>query len=299
MPKLTFPGDKVVDIEFGEKAHSYVIAHKLADGTFSDYRPTHGITTPLSGEHGVVPKPFLKPWAAKLGVYAALDWAYKNPHMQDTVNEMFVDLEQELDKEKPWQFRKKYSKWLTPLKTTYKTASDHGKEQGTWLHSAIELYYKSDRKELPILTEDVVPMWSSFIEFDNYYKPKPDPDGLEFFVYSMMFGYSGQGDFKGEINGKWCIGDWKTTTRGSHSPDGISYDYFIQLGGLAQAEWERTGKWPDDVFIANFDKKGGEPKVLFASDLGMSPQDCAKAYIVCFNAYHVIKEVDYKFHKKG
>ena len=41
-----------------------------------------------------------------------------------------------------------------------------------------------------------------------------------------------------------------------------------------------------DGVLANFDKKGGEPRVMWASDFGMSPQDCAKAYISCFNTFN-------------
>ncbi len=59
MAILAFPGEREVQVEFDETAHSYVIAHKLADGEFSDFRPTHGITAPLV----VVPKLFLKKWA--------------------------------------------------------------------------------------------------------------------------------------------------------------------------------------------------------------------------------------------
>jgi hypothetical protein len=59
--------------------------------------------------------------------------------------------------------------------------------------------------------------------------------------------------------------------------DGISVEYFFQLGGLAQAEFERTGEWVDDLFVANFSKEGGEPRVIFASEFGMSPQ----AYAGC------------------
>ena len=141
-------------------------------------------------------------------------------------------------------------------------------------------------------------MWQSFIEFDNYYKPKPDDDGLEFIVYSLSFGYSGQGDFRGIMNGKKVILDWKTTNRSYQNKEGITVDYFFQLGGLAYAEYERTGKWVDDLGAVNFPKEGGNFAIVWASDFGMSPQDCAKAYISCFNTYHMIETWDYKYSKK-
>jgi hypothetical protein len=302
MQTITFPNGQAVQVDFDEQAHSYVVGHQLADGAFSDWRPTHGITAPLV----VTPKPFLVPWGAKEGVHALLEHFYKQPATVEKLPQFFVDLEAyennvRNDAGKPvmsyYRFNKAYP-WYKECKAAYKVKSQEGKELGTWLHSAIENFYRSGRKTLPIITPDVEGMWESFTQFDNYYKPIPDADGLEFLVYSLMFGYSGQGDFRGRMSGKYCIGDWKSTNRSQSNPDGIDVDYFFQLGGLAQAEFERTGKWVEDVFAANFDKKGEEPRVIWASDFGASPQDCAKGYVSCFNNYHTIETWDYRFRKR-
>ena len=299
---LTFPNGQEVDVVFDEKAHTYNVAHKLADGQFSDYRPTHGITAPLA----VVPKAFLTPWGAKVGVEALLEYQVGQPMDSAFLTEFFADKKafddnERLEDGKPvmsyYKFSKKYP-WFSKVKGAYKVKSKEGQEAGTWLHKAVEDFYRSDRKNLPILTPEVQPVWDSFIMFDNFFKPKADADGLEFLVYSLLFGYSGQGDFRGTMSGKTCIGDWKTTNRSQQNQDGISTEYFFQLGGLAQAEFERTGVWVDDLFAANFDKLGGEPRVAWASEFGMSPQDCARAYVSCFNTYHMIETWDYKFKKK-
>lgn len=302
MPELKFPNGQVVDVQFDDVAHSYVVAHKLADGKFSDYRPIHGATAPLE----VVPKPYLVPWGSKMGVEALVEIFHNNPGLVEQLPQFYID-KQAMDdnlrdeKDKPvmssYKFKKLYP-WFSDAKSAYKEKSKEGKESGSWLHSAIEDFYRSNRKTQPILDEATKPMWDSFTMFDNFFKPKPDEDGLEFLVYSLMFGYSGQGDFRGTMAGKTCIGDWKSTNRSYSNPDGISVEYFFQVGGLAQAEFERAGKWVDDLFIANFDKKGGEPRVIWASEFGMSPQDCARAYISCFNNYHTIKDWDYKFSKR-
>jgi hypothetical protein len=299
---LTFPSGQQVDVVFDDVAHSYAVAHKLSDGNYSDYRPTHGITAPLA----VVPKPFLTPWGAKVGVEALLEYIRDNPMSPEYLEEFWTDKTDhdlktlDINGKKImtyYKFAKKYP-WFSKVKGAYKEKSKEGKELGTWLHSAIETFYKSGRKDLPYIDETTQGMWDSFTMFDNYFKPVADPDGLEFLVYSLMFGYSGQGDFRGTMNGKWCIGDWKSTNRSDFNADGISTEYFFQLGGLAQAEFERTGKWVDDLFAANFDKLGEDPVVIWASDFGMSPQDCARAYISCFNNYHMIETWDYKFKKR-
>jgi hypothetical protein len=300
MAELTYPGGQTVEVVFDEVAHSYVVRHKLSDGQWSDYRPTHGATTPLE----VVPKPFLVPWGSKLGAEGVLEQILIEPSIVTNIATFFHDKELmennvRLDNGKPAMSTYKFDKlypWFKKAKAYYKEKSTEGKELGTWLHKAIERYYLTGRTELPIITEETQGMWDSFTQFDNFFKPKYER--LEFLVYSLMFGYSGQGDFIGHMNGKYCIGDWKSTNRSYSNPDGISVEYFFQVGGLAQAEFERTGKWVDDLFVANFDKEGGEPRVIWASEFGASPQDCARAYISCFNNYHTIKEWDYKFSKR-
>lgn len=301
MTEITFPDGHVVAIEFDDTQHSYVIAHKQTDGTFGDWRPTTGVTTPLD----VVPKPFLTPWGAKEGVEATLQLFYTNPALVDSLEQFFIDLEDYKNKtrvdNKPvmsyYRFNKTYP-WFKKVKGAYKDKSKEGQELGTWIHKAIENYYLSNRKELPVVTPDVEGMWQSFLEFDNFFKPIPDEDGLEFFVYSRNYGYSGQGDYRGMINGKYTILDWKSTNRSDSNLDGISVEYFYQLGGLAQAEFERTGKWVDDLGAVNIDKKGEPARVVFASEFGMSPQDAAKAYISHFNTHHVNNFWELKFKRR-
>jgi hypothetical protein len=300
MRTLTFPGGQVVKVDFDDIQHSYVVSHKLFDDEWTDWRPTTGVTTPLSR---VVVHDFIKPWVAKEVCIAALAYARDNPAILEDLADLEQDTLDYTDKVKGldgktkmtyYKYNKKYP-FLKEIKKAPDNKSNESKELGTWLHSAIEEYYKSGRKTKPINTAFTQGMWDSFIQFDNYFKPVPDPDGLEFLVYSLSHGYSGQGDFRGQIFKGHVIGDWKSTSRSSANPDGISVEYFYQVGGLAQAEYERTGEWVDDLFIANFDKKGEEPITIFASDCGFSPQDCAKYYVSCYNNYHVQQWAERKF----
>ena len=87
MPELKFPGGQVVSVEFDDVAHSYVIAHKLADGQFTDTRPTHGATAPLE----VVPKPFLTPWGAKMGVEAMVEIFHDQPQIVEQLPQFYID----------------------------------------------------------------------------------------------------------------------------------------------------------------------------------------------------------------
>lgn len=306
MALLTFPNGQVVQVEFDDAQHTYQVAMKLPDGSFTDFRPTHGITAPLA----TVPKPYLKKWAAKMAVNATLTYFVDHPETVDKLPQFFIDMKAMDDEERYinekgkdcpvmsyYRFTKTYP-WYREVKAAADTKSKDAMEIGTWFHASVEDFYNSKRKKLPVITDNVEGLWDSFLQFDNFFKPVPDEDGLEFLVYSLLFGWSGQGDFRGKMSGKRCIGDYKTSNRSSQNEDGISVEYFFQLGGLAQAEFERTGEWVDDLFVANFPKEGGEPRVVFASEFGMSPQDCARAYISHFHTYHIGQDWEYKYKQR-
>lgn len=298
MVEIKYRDGYAVRIEFGEKEHSYNVSHQFEDGTWTGFTPTHGVTTPLTK---TVDKPFLAPWIAKMtaqeAVQAMADYDLDAQKAEEFIKDLF-DLENEtLDARgrkvmTQYRFRGKYP-WFTEIKQAYKNASAAGKEAGTWLHKAVEEYHLSGRKTVPTLTPETEGMWNSFIKFDNLHKPKVEES--EFIVYSRIYNYSGMGDVKGTMNGKTFIGDYKTTNRSEFSKMGISYDNFYQLGGLAQAEFERTGEWPDDVCIINIDKGGEDPIVVWGSDWGMSPEELARRYIAHLVAYKCQVADEYKF----
>lgn len=317
MQTLEFPGGELVQIDFDHEGHSYQVRQQIFDDQWTNWRPTTGVTTPLSK---TVVHEFIKPWVAKEVSIAALCYARDHPNVIDEINDLEADTEAyskgftaEDDVLKPngkvdikkgsklmtyYRYNKKYP-YLKEIKAAPDLKSTEGKELGTWIHAAIEEFYKSDRKTLPINTAFTQGMWDSFQQFDNYYKPVPDKDGLEFFVYSLRFGYSGQGDFRGSMfNGNGIL-DWKSTNRSPQNPDGITVEYFYQLGGLAYAEYERTNKWPDFLGAVNLDKNGGEPIVILSTDFNLSVKDAAMAYISHYNTFKVHDFTELKFKRRS
>lgn len=294
MTELTYPDGSVFGIDFADVGHAYNVCVKTKDGSWTQPVPTHGVTTPLSK---TVDKPFIAPWVAKISVHEVLAWCYNNPSRLAEVPQMFADLERMEAKDKSmtyYKFTKTYP-WLKNLKATYKNSAQEGRDDGDWFHHTVQKFLNDGTN--PTTDPKTALMWKSFIEFYNFYKPKTD--STEFLVYSRTWGYSGAGDWRGEINGKYVILDWKTTNRSDSNKDGISFDNFYQLGGLAQAEYERTGKWVDDVGIVNIDKEGGEAVIIMGSDWGMSPEECAKRYITHLAAYKQQVSDDYKFGKRN
>jgi hypothetical protein len=80
MAELTFPVVRLSTSSLTTPTHSYQKRIQLDNGTFSDFRPTHGITAPLI----TVPKPYLKRWAAKMSVNATLKYFLENPETGGT-----------------------------------------------------------------------------------------------------------------------------------------------------------------------------------------------------------------------
>lgn len=296
--ELKYPNGDVFHVEFGEKEHTYLIKKQFPDGTWTSEWPTHGVTTPLSNTY---PKHFIKPWVAKetalAAIQAMVDGEVKNPEqfLQDNFDFENKVLDPNTGKPKiTYYHMRKHYPWYAEIKKAADYKGQAGRDSGDWLHKAAEEFHKSNRKTVPTkIAPEHQGMWDAFIKFDNLYKPKFD--GIEFIVYSPSFGYAGMGDVRGEMMGKTVIGDYKTTNRNDSNPIGVSVDYFYQLGGLAQAEFERTGKWVDDVFIVNIDKEGGDPIVVWGSDWGMTPQELASRYLAHLVPYKCQVADDYKF----
>lgn len=116
---------------------------------------------------------------------------------------------------------------------------------------------------------------------------KPVLIGAEDLVYSVEHNICGTFDALIMIDGKRVLCDWKTsnasTSKEAAMPEGINYQYFVQSAIYAMA-WEEMGNLPaDDLMIVSCRKDGGFTP-LFASDLGLTVEDCmnwAKATIVC------------------
>lgn len=288
---------------FSGPGHNYQVSTMFEDGTWSEPVPTHGVTTPLDR---TVSKPFIKPWVAKVTSRVALETI---KDMGLTVAELSEFLQKLDDFENEvvdpatgrtkvtYYHMKKHYPWYFEIKQAADRAAEDGKTAGTWLHENIQKFYESDRKHEPLLDPSTRGMWESFLKFDNMYKPKMGRS--EFMVYSANFHYSGTADGEGVMSGKKFICDYKSTNRSKQNPMGITYENFYQLGGLAQAEFERTGEWPDDVCIINISKEGDDPIVLWASDWGMSPKELARRYIAANLVPYKNQVADeYKFMKE-
>jgi hypothetical protein len=152
----------------------------------------------------------------------------------------------------------------------YLTKSDKGKDVGTEVHKAIELYLGG--KPYPLgnqlygLSKEAFGAYEAFKNWFNLVKPKVL--ATEQIIYSKQCDYAGTYDALLEIDGQVVLCDVKTTNASRTAPLGIYPEYFLQLGAYALAHHEENPEQQiDDVMIIRVGKDG-VLNTLRASELG-------------------------------
>lgn len=135
-------------------------------------------------------------------------------------------------------------------------------------------------------TEKAELAFSKFVEW--WASEKPELIGAEELIYSKRFHVGGTFDGLIRVNDKLVLADWKTSNASQSldaaMPEGINYQYFIQSAIYAMAWEEMGGDKIDDLLIVSCRKDGGFT-ALYASDLGLTIEDCinwVRAVIVCY-----------------
>lgn len=157
-------------------------------------------------------------------------------------------------------------------------------------------------EEAPVEIEQAQAAFNNFITW--WEAVKPELHGTEEIVYSKEHNICGTFDAILTIDGKRILCDFKTTnasaSKEAASPEGIYYEYFVQLGIYAMALREmhqRTTEWKggtrteydmdhsiEDFLLVSCRKDGGF-STIYASELGLTVEDCidwAKAVITCY-----------------
>jgi hypothetical protein len=121
--------------------------------------------------------------------------------------------------------------------------------------------------------------------------------GAEDLIYSKKYHVCGTFDGLLRVPGKGVVlADWKTSNASQSVQasmlEGINYQYFIQSAIYAMT-WEEMGREHiDDLAIVSCRKDGGFT-VVYASDLGLSMEDCynwVRAVIICSKMMNHTKE---------
>lgn len=299
-----------IRLEYKDKAHRYYVSELEADGSWSKPRSTKGVTTMMDN---VLEKKGLMTWPMGLALRELFGFYDFTNDQGDRLtgfskgvgtmwrgDEIDVEINKEngieliLSAHKAWQRRKQT-----------------GADIGSIVHEAIENYVKGlpfsitveqykigqefetleaeaewDAKA-QVEVDQAVQAFGKFTEWWDMTKPKLL--GAEAQVYSREMKFSGTFDLIYELDGKRILGDNKTsnasTSKEAAAPEGVYYSYFIQ-GGLYALALQEMGEPPiDDLSIISC-RKDGNFNVIYASELGLSVQDCmdwGAAVVLCYN----------------
>ena len=139
----------------------------------------------------------------------------------------------------------------------------------------------------------------SFNAFVKWYRQQSSikPLGVEQIVYSKKHDVAGTFDCLLEIDGKTVLCDLKTTNPSRDAPLGVYPEMFLQLGAYAQMYKEESGKEPHDLAIINASKTG-ELNVVYASELGLSVQDCIDAWVRVLDTWKFLRPLSRKLKER-
>ncbi len=205
------------------------------------------------------------------------------------------------------------------LIATVKSASDawqrkqkKGADIGSVVHDAIEHYIKNQEFDIEenylwtikesefeseVLREkamiemplEVEQAKKAFLQFQLWWdKSSPTLHSAEDILYSLEHNICGTYDADLTIDGKRITADWKTSNASTSveaaAPEGVYYSYFVQLGiyELMRREMELP---PADDLLTVSARKDGSFSLVYASELGLSVQDCldwAECVIKCY-----------------
>jgi hypothetical protein len=182
-----------------------VTAPKLATSTPSGRVYTH----PVTGEQvpsvttviGVLDKPALVPWAAKMAAeYADKQWAL----LSELSSMERIEL----------------------IKGAHKRRSATAADLGTAVHDAVDAWCTG--RPMPRWEDGVAEFMDQFVDFLEHRKPRFLMN--EVTVWNRTVGYAGTFDWLADINGRVTLGDTKTGK-------GVYGEVALQLTALARAEF--------------------------------------------------------------
>lgn len=234
-----------VQLRFNEDSHRYDVS--LDDG--KTWAKKYGVTTIMSA---VLAKPGLALWPMNMAV--------SHLKVQDPTTGWTTE------------------EWTALLETASKAhtvRSDKGKDTGTIVHKAIENYLTGEPFVDDLTPESAESFYGWLLWFEGQEFALED---IECVLYSKKHDYCGTADAILMTKDKLILADWKTNSPSRYAPKGVYPEMFIQLGAYAEAYTEETGNKLDDLMIGNAGKTG-KFNAVYASEVGLSVQDCIDAWL--------------------
>lgn len=179
--------------------------------------------------------------------------------------------------------------------------SDRGKDIGTMVHKAVEVYVRSqDASEAlqaalgvaegEVAKEDRKAIEKAFNTFKDFWDSlHATVIDVERPVYSRGLNYAGTCDLIAEINGRRYLIDLKTTNSSKKAPLGVYSEYFMQLGAYSYAYKEETGTLMDDLAVIRVSKEG-VLSVVTATDMKIEVGACERMFAYAVRVHDWLEE---------
>lgn len=251
VPTRTFEkynGSIVIDFyeKYGRNSHTY-IRRDNGEWLKSVTRAT-----------GILDKPALIPWACKMMAEKLVTIATEKGKLATTD----IDL----------------------AKGAWREKRDNSADKGTAIHDLLSRYinYKLGKeKEMPDMPKDeqIMNAYLAFRDWEATHKVKFI--ATEVLVYSKKYNFVGTLDCIAEVDGEYCLIDFK-------SGNGIYWDMVLQVSGYGIAHEEETSKKFDRCWIVRFGKDTAE---FQAKDFIIKPE-FNKAFLSCHYLSSIQQDIE-------
>ena len=252
---ITYPDGEEVDLLFDRRLHSYKVGEVMVPSA----------TKVL----GVIAKPALVPWALKMGV----EWLQEK---------MFKDEESSENGTQVYKSPLSFDSIIKGVKSAHRQTSTSAINIGTithdWVEEAINFHIKGGViPELPTQEEALnsIDAFKSWVQENDI-----EWISAEEKLYHRKHKYAGTVDALANINGEYCVIDWKTSKA-------VYPEYHLQVAAYAKAVEDMYEKKVDATYILRCDKVTGRFEAVRSTDIAKN----FRAFLAALTLYKRLKEI--------
>ena len=252
---ITYPDGETVDLLFDRRLHSYKIEDEIVPSA----------TKVLD----VISKPALVPWALKVGV----GWLENN---------IFHDEESSSQKTNVYKSQMGLDAIIKGIKSAYRKKSHSALNIGSVTHDWVEdaINWKLNGGEIPKL-----PTQEEALNSIDAFKSWVGENNVEWIsseekLYNRKYKYAGTVDARANINGEYCVIDWKTSKA-------VYPEYHLQVAAYAKAAEDMYEDKVDATYILRCDKATGRFEAVRSTEI----EENFRAFVAALTLYRRLKEI--------
>ena len=253
--QIEYPNGESVELLFDKRLHSYKVGEVIVPSA----------TRVLD----IIAKPALVPWALKVGV----GWLEKN---------IFHDEKSSSKKTNVYKSAMGLDSIIKGIKSAYRSNSRDALNIGSVTHEWVEeaINWKINGGEIPVL-----PKQDEALNAIDAFKSWVSENNVEWLsseekLYHRKYGYAGTVDARANINGEYCVIDWKTSKA-------VYPEYHLQVAAYARAAEDVHGEKIDATYILRCDKATGRFESVRSTEI----EENFQAFLAALTLYRRMKEI--------